>query len=199
VFTSKNAPPIIKEASDFPLRLNPELFNYLMLWSPQPEAVLNGNTLSMPGNVFKVRIMQPAGAIQCMLHETVLTKTNQLEEGFLVRPIMHPVANQWEAPLFYSDEHSVFFISPDERIKSLHFYDGYYLNDAESVHVPVEKIDIPPLYEQPVITDPRGPIVNPLENFINQNYEQTISNNNEFVYRGTAFDANGVVTREIGQ
>ena len=200
IFTSKNCQPnVFNGEADSELFQNPEIFYTILYWSADWDAKIESNALRVPGRVFNVTIMQPSGATSGTYSQKLLEKTSNLEEDFHLRSIMHPVENQWEAPLFYSDEHSVFFISPDERLKSVRDYNGFYWNDAESVLVSPEKIEIPRLYEKPIISDPAGPIADPFEDYINPNYELAISNNNVFVYRDTAFDANGVVTREIGQ
>jgi hypothetical protein len=198
-FTSKNSPPISKAGLDPKLLADIDLFNYYLLWEPEPKAVLDSNTLRQPGKTFKVKIQQPAGATAATLEETLLTKTSQLYDGFRVRPIMHPVQSQWEAPLFYSDELSVFFVIPDERVETVLEYDGFYWNDVPGVFIPPHDIWIPPVYEPPIIKDPKGPVINPnpLEAVVNQHYVQTISDNKIFVYRGTAFDARGSVTKEV--
>ncbi len=199
VFTSKNVSPIVTDTLDGSLLLSPALFNYVLLWSPQPNAVLDSNSLRRFGRVFNVSIVQPSGASKNILDQTLLTKTKLLSEDFGVRPAMHPVENQYEAPAFYSDEHSVFFMSPHERIESVLKYDGYFWSGMAGVFVPPEKVRIPPLYEQPVLPDPIGPVVKPLETFINPQYQRAISDDNVFVYRGTPFDARGIAKREMGR
>jgi hypothetical protein len=197
VFTSKNSPPNIYTQGDLNLLLNPALFNYVLLWSHQTAIRLDSNSLRVPGNICQVTIAQPPGATSGTRSEKLLEKTGNLADDFRVRPIMHPVANQWQAPLFYSDEHSVFFIGADERVNL--GFGGFYWNESDAVLVSPERIEIPELYEKPAIEDPVGPVINPLENLINPYYEQVINNNSVFVYRGTAFDANGVVTEEVVQ
>jgi hypothetical protein len=195
VFTSKNAPPFVSDEGDGDEELLdiPELFNLNLLWNPQVVSTLDMNSLSESGNKLLVRIMQPSGAVSNSQTERILTKPEELEGNFRVRPTMHPVANQWEAPLFYSDEHSLFSIHPEERIESDLTDNGYYWSDTGAVLVSPEKIDIAPLFERSAITDPSTSVSHLLEDFMSSNYEQAISNNTPFMYRGTAFDASGVV------
>ncbi len=197
-FTSKNAPPILVGESDVKSFESSEVINYLKLFtSPGYTALLDSNTLHEPYNkVFMVIIPQPNGALSNHIYETILIKTDMLYDGFRLRPVMHPIENQLESPLFYSDEHSVFFISAEERIQYFSSYPGYYWNVESSVLLPDDKIEIPPLYEEPVVIDPSGPIINPLNEYFNPYYKQTIANNNAFVYRDTTFDASGILTKE---
>src|SRR6185503_5595708 len=98
-----------------------------------------------------------------------------------------------------SDEHSVLFINPKERVDLVSQYTGYFWNDLSSVSVTPDKIKIPPLYEKSVIKDPLGPVSHPLESGINANYERVISGNSPFTYGGVAFDASGIAKQEAGQ
>lgn len=193
-FTSKNAPPTVG-GGDWTLFTQVELFNYLLLWDPQPTSLLDSNSLRIAGKVFEVRLLQPSGASAATLDETVLTKTNALLDGSQVRPLMHPVKNQWEAPLFYSDEHSIFFMSPDEHVDLVAHYEGYFWNDVAAVIIPPDRLKIPPMYEEPVIPDPIGPVAHPLVDLINPQYEHAISDNSRFTFAGTAFDAQGTVMK----
>jgi len=193
-FTSKNAPPTVG-GGDLPLLFQVELFNYFLLWDPQPTSLLDSNSLRIPGKVFEVTLQQPSGASSSTLDETVLTKTNALLDGSQVRPLMHPVENQWEAPLFYSDEHSIFFVNPDEHVDLVAHYDGYFWNDVPSVVVPPDRLKIPPMYEEPVIPDPIGPVAHPLVDLINPQYQRAIGDNSQFAFGGAAFDAQGLVSK----
>src|SRR6266536_1747067 len=131
--TSKNAAPAVSSGSDFALLFQVEVFNYILLWEPHLSSVLDYNRLYETGKSFAVRIQQPDGAAQYQIDENLLTKTNPMWNGFKVRPVMHPTENQWEAPLFYSDERSIFFIAPDERVDLVADYEWYYWNDTPVV------------------------------------------------------------------
>src|SRR5262245_45395155 len=108
VLTSKNAAPAVTAGADLTLCSQVDLFNYVLSREPQLNAVLDSNALREPGKTFAVRIQQPAGAASTTLDEDLLTKTNLMADGLLVRPLMHPTENQWDAPMFYSDERAVF-------------------------------------------------------------------------------------------
>jgi Neuraminidase-like domain/Salmonella virulence plasmid 28.1kDa A protein len=196
-FTSKNSPPLISTVLDPGTFHDVDVFNYELFWRPAPSSVLGTYALREPGKVFKVTIDQPAYALAKAQDETLLTKTAKLFDGFRIRPVMHKIQNQWEAPFFYSDEHSVFFVQAEEVLGG-GFFGGFFFSDVPSVNVPPLKIELPPLYEQPV-RDPlgpvekgMGPVVNPLVEGIHPAYEQAISNNNAFSYGGSTFDAGGL-------
>jgi hypothetical protein len=199
VFTSKNAAPSIKNEADSPLFLQVDLFNYILLWEPQLNSALDSNRLRDPGKTFTVRIEQPSGAASGHIDENLLTKTAPMQDGFHVRPLAHPTVNQWDAPLFYSDERAVFFINPAERIDMMRDYSGFYWNDA--IVQPADKIKIPPIYETPVtvIKDPIGPVVNPLINVANPNFERVITDNKPFAFGGVAFDARGIANKRVAR
>ncbi|MEA2964892.1 MAG: hypothetical protein QOI46_4990, partial [Alphaproteobacteria bacterium] len=194
-FTSKNAPPGIEPGADPALLDKVAVFDYILLWQPQTSSLLDSNALREPGKTFKVTITQPSGASSTQLDETVLTKVGPLADGFRVRTVMHPVENQWEAPVFYNDEHSIFFVRPDERVDMVWKHNGYFWNDIPAQVTPPINIKIPPLYERPVIPDPIGPISNPLADLIHPNYDRAISDNNQFVFGGAAIDARGIATK----
>jgi hypothetical protein len=194
-FTSKNAPPRIELGADPALLDKVAVFDYILLWQPQTSSLLDSNALREPGKTFKVTITQPSGASSTQLDETVLTKVGPLADGFRVRTLMHPVENQWEAPVFYNDEHSIFFAKPDEHVQLVWNYTGYFWNDIAAQMTPPVSIRIPPLYERPVIPDPIGPISNPLVDLVHPNYDRAISDNNQFVFGGAAFDARGIAMK----
>jgi hypothetical protein len=197
VLTSKNAAPAVIAGADPTLFWQVDVFNYVLLWEPQLSAAVDSNALREPGKTFTVRIGQPAGAAASTLDEDLLTKTGLMPDGFRVRPLMHPTVNQWDAPLFYSDERAVFFINPAERIDMVKDYQGYYWNDTPSL--PLGKIKIPPLYETPVIKDPIGPVINPLTKLVNSNFERVITDNKQFAFGGATFDARGIAGKEVGR
>jgi hypothetical protein len=193
-FTTKNAPPRIESGADSSTWRDVAWFDYILGWQPQPNALFDSNALRGQGKTLKVTITPPSGASSIQRNETILTKVGPLANGFRVRTLMHPVENQWEAPIFYNDEHSIFFISPDERVELVAEYTGYFWNDIVAT-IPPANIWIPPLYERPVKPDPIGPISNPLIELIHPNYDLAISDNNAFVFAGTAFDARGIATK----
>ena len=65
---------------------------------------------------------------------------------------------------------------------------------------------VPPLWEESVVIDPVGPIINPVDVVINPAIdrkranptpERLIRNDSLFVYQGIAFDANGIANQEV--
>ncbi|MDQ1833709.1 neuraminidase-like domain-containing protein [Massilia scottii] len=190
VFTSKNAAPSINAGYDSKLLTGVAVFNYTLLWTPAPTSALDSNRLRAPGKVFTVRVDQPNGATDPHLDQHLLTKTAPMLDGFRIRPLMQPVANQWNAPLFYSDERALFFINPTEKVEMVSDFNGYYdLGD-----ITIGTVEIPPLYEIPVviIKDPLGPVANPLIQVANQNFERVITDNRQFSFNGAVFDARGM-------
>jgi hypothetical protein len=188
-FTSKNAPPIITTWFDgWPL-LDLEFFNYDLLWESHPSAALDSDTLRESGKAFTVRIVQPSSYKRLPIDETIFTKTGPLTDGFRVRPLMHPVSDQFEAPLFYADENSTFLLSPNERVVMV---PEYYYGWSPTPQVPVK---IPPLYEQAVVPDSLGPVENPLTSLIDPTYQRAIGDNSKFIYGGASFTARGIATQ----
>jgi hypothetical protein len=103
--------------------------------------------------------------------------------------VLHGVENQWEAPFFYSDEHSVFFVQGDELVWNDSWFEFFY----EVGHVVgFELKEIPYLYEEPVIPDLRDPVINPWVEVVNQHYTTLIADNTQFDFEGVAFNAGGV-------
>ena len=207
-FTSKNAPPVIKEGLIDPiLFLNVEQFNYRLFWKPQIDGKPDANSLRVPGKVLNVSIQQPHQAAASFVEANLLTKTGLLHPGYCVRPLLQLVENQWEAPFFYSDEHSTFFVTPDERVRMVDEYDGYF---AEIFTEVADRVVIPPLYEVPVpdpispailpegpIFDAVGPVVvrpgEGLAGGINRKAQTVLPDSSEFNYGGAAIGAHGIV------
>jgi len=195
VFTTKHGSPTVEERWDPDFLEIVDDFNRKLLWQPGRTSSHEFNALREPGRTFKVAIAQPPGAMMSAADETLLTKTDLLYPGFVARPIRHAVENQWEAPLFYSDEHSVFFVKPSERAADVGVYGGYFWFESPSLMPTPREIQFPPLYEPPVVRDPRRPANRPFDGPINPNYEWTIGNDRVFAYRGAAFDAQGLVRK----
>ena len=76
-------------------------------------------------------------------------------------------------------------------------YGGYYWIDVVAMAVAPDVIRYQPVYEKPVIPDPIGPVVNPVEAVSNPNYKVTINANSQFAFGGAAFDARGIVTKGV--
>lgn len=206
-FTSKNAPPVVEEHGFLQVLGGIEAFNYSLFWDPQLSGKLHSNSLNVPEKVFKVGIHQPPQATSKKVEHTLLTKTGLLHRGYHVRPLLQKVGNQWEAPFFYYDEHSTFFVSPDERVRMVHEYNGYYLEVATVK--PREEVFIPPLYEVPV-PDPIGPVIGPedplldpmgpairlgegLAGGINPRAFTVLPTSSQFNYGGAVIGAHGIL------
>ncbi len=150
IFTSKNCGPIvIVDDADAVLRLNVDFFYQQLFWARQPESTLDSTSLDVPRLDLTLRINQPENAWSPTIDETVFTKKLN-HPGFNVRPAMHPTENQWEAPFFYADEHSTFYVRPDERV-----FDFGRIVDYVPIPFDPIVVEIPPLYEQVVIPNPR--------------------------------------------
>ena len=143
----------------------------------------------------EVRVEQPDNASVSRKQELVLTKTASLLGGFRLRPLMHPIDNQWDAPFFYSDEHSLFFVEAREVIWDRSWLDIFY-DTGPSIAFDID--EIPPVYEKPVIPNRGDPVINPWEKVVNQNFETIITDNDPFTFDGKTFDANGGRQRAIG-
>lgn len=193
VFTSKHAPPIVGEPGVGELLSGVEGFNYFLFWQAQLDGELDHDTLRVPGNTLKVNISQPEHASSERIVETLLTKTGSLFPGFRIRPTLTATENRWEAPFFYYDEHSTFFVQPDEAIAMVDQYNHYYFDLP-----PAKVVELPPIYEVPIRDfDPAGPVINPpldgLARGINPVAQFVLPNNTQFEYDGAKFDARGVV------
>ncbi|MFC7448962.1 neuraminidase-like domain-containing protein [Rhodococcus daqingensis] len=189
VFTSKNAAPIVfANDTDTALRDNVALFYGVLAWDPQLESTLDANSLDVPRTNLTLRIKQPTDAWTSNVDETLLTKTSGLP-GWNLRSVMHPVENQWEAPIFASDERSVFQVQGDEQTG------GFSLID---IYVPIKvgktKFTIPDIYQEIVVRDPRDPIWNPpLKAFVNPRITNILGSDVAFALDGVTFDATGLM------
>lgn len=207
-FTSKNAPPYIEYKDDTELlnkvreNLNTTFFSPYAS-SPDKPSSLHFTRFLMPGKVFKINVTQPSGADKDEATENMLTKRDKLTNGFAVLPSWHPVENQFEAPLSYADEHSTFFVTPDEEtFIPLWIYDFYY----PIYEAPFLYEDIPVLVDKPIKGwPPPEEIVNFGEEVIltdtwnwskeairtNINYNKMLPVNDSFNFDGTVFDTAG--------
>ena len=202
-FTSKNAAPYLRYVDDNLLynkvrdNLNITFFNPYV-GSGQSVDLFNTNFL-MPDKVFRVNVKQPSGANKTEVTENVLTKKNMLTDGFAILPTWHPVENQFEAPISYADEHSNFFIKPDEDLFiPIWRFDGYYPIAEVSI-----RVRIPELVEKPIKGWPPGEMIrkgdivsNPWEwsNIavdINKNYTKMLATEESFIFNGVEFGTAG--------
>jgi hypothetical protein len=213
IYTSKNCPPVIQEdVKDDALYNNIRVFNYelyLKGYEGIATYVLNADRLDLPVKAVRISIDQPMHAEDPRIAEDLLTKTSAMYNGFRLLPIRHIVENQWEAPFFYDDEHSTFFINPDEILTTaLWEYEQYYDPITIIQLDPDIPVYIPPLEEVEIIPDPVGPIINPsdpvtlpwgeiTQNTSNPNYKYRLSNSVKFGVDKVMFDAGGKVNVKI--
>jgi hypothetical protein len=190
-FTSKNAPPLVGGFGFLEIFFTVEAFNYVLFWKAAPGGQLDAGSLSVADNPLKVNITQPEHASSKEIVETLLTPTGRVFAGHHIRPILKYTENPWETPFFYHDQHSTFFVKPDEKVIMVDEYIWYYVELAPPVVV-----YIPPIYEVP-IPDPIGPVINPplsgLGGGINPAAQFVLPVDNQFAYGGAKFDARGIV------
>ncbi|GAB1452745.1 hypothetical protein MASR2M47_28010 [Draconibacterium sp.] len=211
-FTSKNASPYLEYKFDSKLAqqvINPLYFSFHKPYEGTPEATESNNTqILMPGKNFKVNVEQPAGASTTEITESVLTKKDVLTKGFAILPTFHPVENQFEAPLSYADEHSTFFVKPDEKVFTpIWGFDFYYpIKEAPVL------IDIPILVEKPIkdwipeeiLTIDETLITgNPWEKNtelinVNSNYTKVLATSQTFAFGDAMFGAGGKMANAAG-
>lgn len=191
-FTSKHSPPLVEAQNWLEGLLGDPVktFNYSLFWQDQTAAVLDSNSLRLTDRTMEVGVEQPDNSSVSRKHELVLTKSASLLGGFRVRPLMHPIDNQWNAPFFYSDEHSVFSVEAREVIWDASWLDIFY-DTGPSIVFNIH--EIPPVYEKPVIPDRGDPVINPWEKVVNPNFKTIISDSGEFKFDGATFNANGHV------
>jgi hypothetical protein len=189
IFTSKNSGPIVREDDpDALLRDGVDVFYQHLFWDRQVESTLDSTSLDVPRFDLTLRVGQPASAWSPTIDETLFTKKLD-QPGFNVRPAMHPVENQWEAPFFYADEHSTFFVKPDERV-----FDFSRVVDYVPIPFDPVVVEIPPLFEQVVVPNPRDPIWDPdWASLVNPNIKNVIGENVSFELDGVQFGALGLM------
>ncbi len=188
-FTSKHSPPLIANDDPDGGLLEPlKLFNWKLFWEGQDVAQLDSNSLRLPDRSLEVAVQQPRTAKPAQ--EALLAKDATMLPGFRVRPLLHPVENQWEAPFFYSDEHSVFSVQGHERLWSRPWFDVFYdPGPATPIHVG----DIPPLYEEPALPGKGDPVIDPWVEVVNPNFTTIVRDAKTFVFDGAEFNAQGRV------
>jgi hypothetical protein len=157
---------------------------------------------------FNLTIKQPFNASDEFITQKLITKTNKLFNGFKILPLQHSIENQWEAPIFYDDEQSTFFIKPDEDIIiPLWRYDGYYDLGIYEKFTPA--LEIPPLVEKPILKwPPKGTVFqkedivsNPWEineSIVNKNtnYKNVMVSDKTFVSGDAKFGVGGKIGEE---
>ncbi len=206
-FTSKNAPPYLEYSTDTAIInkvINPLYAAYHKPYEGTPDVTETYNTkIIMPGNTFKVNVKQPSGADTSEITESVLTKKSVLTKGFSILPCWHHVENQFEAPVFYNDEQSTFFVKPEEKtFVPLPKYEGYY----PTFEFFIKHKDIPELVREPITVGPPpelldvgSDITNPWKwnneaIRTNVNFKTMLPTNDTFVFGETVFDTGGRIS-----
>ncbi len=126
-FTSKNSPPLVQR-SDYDSALQTKVVgpNETLFKKEDSKASWDNNRIDNSGKIFSINISQPANASQSEMKETIFTKKDELTNGFSLLPSRHPIENQFEAPLSYTDERSTLFAQPEEKITYVNDFDFYY-------------------------------------------------------------------------
>jgi hypothetical protein len=189
VFTSKNCSPIVVEDdADALLRMTVDSFYQRLFWDRQPESTLDSTSLDVPRFDLTLRVGQPDNAWSPTVDEQLLVKKLD-RPGFNVRPTMHPVENQWEAPFFYADEHSTFLVNPSEQV-----YDFTLIDVYVPIPIDVVALEVPPLVQQVAVPNPLDPIWNPgWMQLVNPNIRNVIGANVSFPLDGVQFGALGLM------
>jgi hypothetical protein len=165
--------------------------NYRMWWAAHSDAVLDTNSLYYPGSVLDARVDQPETASQPTRTEVVLTKTAKLTPGLRIRPLMHPTENLFEAPFFYTDEHSVFYVQPDESVvlEPRRYYVDEFVPTFDGLVAQLPKYHYKPVVvPRPEPGDP-VPWIQDLDPYVSN----VIANNDVFVFDGIKLGAAGPV------
>jgi len=146
VFTSKNAPPYIqKYQHDTELTEQVARFNRTTLIKTESATFPDNNRIVNEGRDFNLNVIQPFGAKAKEIKENLFSKKEPLTTGFNVLPLNHPVSNQFEAPVSYTDERSTLFVQPSEAIEYVSDFNGYYPYFPDK-----PLIIIPPILREPV-------------------------------------------------
>jgi hypothetical protein len=101
--------------------------------------------------------------------------------------MMSPIANQWQAPFFYADEHSVFLVRGHEVLWHESTMKHYYQLDSPKYALD----DIPSLLEQPAYLEHVEPGIQPSVALVNKNFTTIIGDDRQFQFAGATFDAGG--------
>ncbi|MEI6575771.1 MAG: neuraminidase-like domain-containing protein [Bacteroidota bacterium] len=200
VYTSKNSPPkVYTLAQDTFLAENVQHFlrdeileSY---FNDSVEAYHNYNAFRIESNHLDLEITQPSLAESPVILENLITQNGNQFGGFRLFPTKHPVRNQWEAPLYYEDERSSFYIKPKELdTLAIWEYEDYY---DIGIHDYTEyPIYVPPLQEEVIIPDLKGPVINPVDEFVNvmnPNIDKVLTSVMTFGFDEAVFDAGGKV------
>ncbi|MEQ7011289.1 neuraminidase-like domain-containing protein [Actinopolymorpha sp. B17G11] len=122
--TSKHRPPTVEEVVGPDFMDNP--LNHF-----KPINITGGSTDRYVDNAFwrpdartlETVVDQPPASDVPLRSQTVFTKGGSTLPGFTVRPLMHPVADGYEVPFFYGDEHATFWVDVDAKaVRETRYY-----------------------------------------------------------------------------
>ena len=181
-FTSPNSQPHLPSSRIIPIWTKTGFHASLLELGLTLPPKFNANQWTYSNKTFSLQIEQPSEP-KTPVQMTVLTKTGNLMDGFRVRPtLQYGVNNPWEMPLFYTDEHSVFFLNGDEQLYrevKWNYYDDLIVNGNM-------------LYTSALSEQPVKPEVPELADFaINPTLALKLPGNSRFEYDGATFDASG--------
>lgn len=190
-FTSKNAPPIVENGQGDRELNNSYVFNYKLFRQHNNNCALNAGQIRVWSDMLKLSISQPPPINNQSVIETVLTRKDYIG-NFNLLPINHVVSNAFEAPFFYSDEHSTFFIRAHEKLTpALWEYEEYY---PWGEILPGE-LEIPPLEEYNPIPDwGPGPVINPWEEVVLPEMMNVVRTSEAFVSEMGTFGSGGSIS-----
>lgn len=205
-FTSKNAAPYLEYKNDTEifnaLKVGLDILFFNPYYGSGTDTRLDSTQLEMPGKVFKVNVKQPVGAAKDEITETVLTKKDKLTPGFSILPLRHIIENQYEAPVSYADERSIFFVRADETtFVPIRRFEHYY----PLYETPVKYLDIPVLVDKPIPGWPPEEVLDMGEDVIltnpwewnqesirtNVNFNRMLPTTDTFAYGEALFDTAG--------
>ncbi|MGE3287479.1 MAG: neuraminidase-like domain-containing protein [Pseudonocardia sp.] len=172
------------------LRLNP-------YFAADSAGAVEANGARIDGLALQLAVLQPGSVRPGHVTELVLTRADGAAGGLRVHPLMHPVENLHESPFFYADEHAILHVRAEETIDRFDLFDGYY--DIGGIVVDPGRIEIPVVIEDPVLTFPRDPLIDPLGPLVNPHISVRIPDETPFVFDGVPFDSRGRVDGRGGR
>jgi len=205
LYTSKNVPPkVYADTKDDVLYDEIRQFLYDQFlndyYVQDVPAEHTFNKFKILSREFNVGINQPLLAESPVIRQHLITQGSELFGGFRLLPTRHIIKNQWEAPLYFSDEHSTFYIKPDEQLTlAIWGYEDYYdIGIHDFTEYPVF---VPPLREEPLIPDFSGPVINPVDEILdrkNVNIDKVLTTGLTFAFDKAVFGPGGKVDIKTG-
>ncbi len=214
IYTSKNAPPYIEKLNTL-VNINQLVESEYTTFLESYMTLDTQNYFTqmlIPSSMFKTKVKQPAGATTNYVTENIFSKKDVLKTGLSITPLRHPVENQFEAPFSYADEHSTFFVQPDEKVyRRLPEIDIYF----PWVELPLLEVNIPELVDKPIPGWPPvmedvirfDEIVNPSDPWnqaigqgdFNTNYNKILVTNEPYLFEGKVINTRGTVNKLINK